>query len=235
MKLHEQKMDPSKFVGKTANLYLDKSNENFVGQLKINNVRPARETLKNNEFGTTYAWDIIGEFTEFGKKKPEQISLFFLCGKPPSTLIKAGGPGLYIDRVGGKVIQRQFYSANLENELSKFCVVSKGGAIVPKADFVSADVTVNEPMAEGKKIVRLTEADLVRLVKKVVSERFEIMGELLSRAEEFLKENGIDSSNMDENEIYENVDMLTQDENKRIRHFANKLKAEMIGFFGRQS
>ena len=82
------------------------------------------------------------------------------------------------------------------------------------------------------KIVRLTESDLVKLVKRVISERFEIMGELLGRAEDFLQSMGIDSSNMDENEIYNNIVTLTQSEDDRTRHIANKLKAEMIGYMG---
>ena len=84
-----------------------------------------------------------------------------------------------------------------------------------------------------KKTIRLTESDLIRLVKRVISERFEIMGELLARAEKFLRNVGIDSSNMDENEIYENIVTLTQSKDGRTRHMANKLKAEMLGYMGR--
>ena len=83
------------------------------------------------------------------------------------------------------------------------------------------------------KIIRLTESDLIGLVKRVISERFEIMGELLGRAERFLQKQGIDTSNMDEDEIYKNIVKFTEGADGRLRHFANKLKAEMLGFMGR--
>ena len=83
-----------------------------------------------------------------------------------------------------------------------------------------------------KNVIRLTESQLAKLVKRVMNERFEIMSELMSRAERFLDRNGIDSSNMDENEIYENIVELTQSGEGRTRHIANKLKAEMIAFMG---
>lgn len=84
-----------------------------------------------------------------------------------------------------------------------------------------------------KKTIRLTESDLIGLVKRVISERFEIMGELLGRAESFLQKQGIDTSNMDENEIYENIVKFTEGEDGRLRHIAKKLKAEMLGYMGR--
>lgn len=84
-----------------------------------------------------------------------------------------------------------------------------------------------------KRTVRLTESDLIRLVKRVISERFEIMGELLGKAERFLQKQGIDTSNMDENEIYQNIVKFTEGEDGRLRHIANKLKAEMLGYMGR--
>lgn len=176
MKLNEQKMDPSKFVGKTANLYFDKNNENFGGQLKITNIRPAKETLKNNELGTTYIWEMNGLLKEFGKKNSNPLTLFYICGKPPVQALKVPGPGLFVKEYQGKGMEKQVYSVNLENELSKFCIVSKGGAVVPKADFVSADVTSDEPMAEGtegKRVIRLTESDLIKLVKRVIEEQGE--------------------------------------------------------------
>ena len=83
------------------------------------------------------------------------------------------------------------------------------------------------------KVVRLTETDLIRLVRNVINERFEVMGELMTRAERFLQKQGIDTSNMDENEIYKKIVGFTQSESGRLRHIANKLKAEMIGYFGR--
>ena len=83
-----------------------------------------------------------------------------------------------------------------------------------------------------KKTIRLTESDLIGLVKRVINERFEIMGELLGRAERFLQKQGIDTSNMDENEIYENIVRFTEGENGRLRHIAKKLKAEMLGYMG---
>jgi len=66
------------------------------------------------------------------------------------------------------------YSNNLVNELKKrYCTKSTGGAAVPNATFAST--TNKNPqanaMAEGKRIVRLTEADLTRLVKKVIKEQ----------------------------------------------------------------
>ena len=71
------------------------------------------------------------------------------------------------------------YSNNLVNELKKrYCTKSTGGAEVPNATFASNTnkAPQTNAMAEGKRIVKLTEADLTRLVKKVIKEqqKFEV-------------------------------------------------------------
>ena len=63
-----------------------------------------------------------------------------------------------------------YYSNNLTTKLKNdFCTLSTGGASVPKSTFSSAK-TQTSNLAENKKPIRLTEADLAELVRRVIQE-----------------------------------------------------------------
>lgn len=65
------------------------------------------------------------------------------------------------------------YNKKLTDKLkTDFCTKSSGGANVPKADFASnGQPAQGQTMAEGKKVVRITEKGLARLVNKVLNEQ----------------------------------------------------------------
>jgi len=163
MKKVIKEQDYSKLSGKVANLYSDPENKQFTGQLKIDSVSPTKGSSDKGNWLGNAILDIDGMIKD-PISKNVRIKLTFVCGTLPFPDTKNLKPGLYIG-------PKQIFSINLENELKKFCTVSKGGAAVPKADFVSADVTVDEPMTEGKRVIRLTESELVSLVKKVLNEQ----------------------------------------------------------------
>jgi hypothetical protein len=71
-----------------------------------------------------------------------------------------------------KGVSSRVYNLSFENTLKKtFCTKNPKGVNVPKSDFVSTDKSTSSNMAEGKRVIRLTESDLVRLVKKVINEQ----------------------------------------------------------------
>ena len=163
MKKVIKEQDYSKLNGKVANLYSDPENKQFTGQLKIDSVSPTKGSSDKGNWLGNAILDIDGMIKDPISKNVRR-KLTFVCGTLPFPETKNLKPGLYIG-------PKQIFSINLENELKKFCTVSKGGAAVPKADFVSADVTVDEPMTEGKRVIRLTESDLIKLVKRVIKEQ----------------------------------------------------------------
>ena len=163
MKKVIKEQDYSKLSGKVANLYSDPENKQFTGQLKIDSVSPTKGSSDKGNWLGNAILDIDGMIKDPISKNVRR-KLTFVCGTLPFPDTKNLKPGLYIG-------PKQIFSINLENELKKFCTVSKGGAAVPKADFVSADVTVDEPMTEGKRVIKLTESDLIKLVKRVIKEQ----------------------------------------------------------------
>jgi hypothetical protein len=110
---------------------------------------------------------------EFGKSKPETLRLSFHCyGFTKDKLIDPKYKKAFVVLGPGNKEVGVMYNDNLYDGLAKkFCSVSKGGVLVPGADFASVGTEKGEPMAEGKKVIRLTESDLVRLVKRVLEEQ----------------------------------------------------------------
>lgn len=98
-------------------------------------------------------------------------------GMDNDPMFKTNGPDLYYKCQGQYLYyvhygtSKRTYSTNFVNDLNKtFCAKNKSGVNVPKADYVSAGAAKPTGMAEGKKVIRLTESDLLRLVKKVLKE-----------------------------------------------------------------
>lgn len=69
------------------------------------------------------------------------------------------------------------YNKKLTDKLkTDFCTKSSGGANVPKADFASnGQPAQGQTMAEGKKVIRITEEGLARLVNKVLNEQSSVI------------------------------------------------------------
>lgn len=78
-------------------------------------------------------------------------------------------PQLLVDR-NGKL--SQVYNKEFENDIrGEYCAINPSGVSVPRADYVSAGTPKPTGMAEGKKVIRLTEKDLGRLVNRVLNEQ----------------------------------------------------------------
>jgi hypothetical protein len=142
----------SYIVGKTMNVYSasPNTNQNFIGTIRINNAAPLGSNGLKIRIGVT----------DQNRKSDEIIKT---CGKKVMESSNA---------VGGN--NRFLYSDNFNGLLEGiFCTRSRSGSVVPSADFASNtpanDASTASQMAEGKRVVRLTEADLVRLVKKVLN------------------------------------------------------------------
>jgi len=144
----------SYIVGKTMNVYSasPNTNQNFIGTIRINNAAPLGSNGLKVRIGVT----------DQNRKSDEIIKT---CGKKAMESSNA---------VGGN--NRFLYSDNFNSLLEGiFCTRSMSGSVVPSADFASnpqstSNTTADDAMmAEGKRVVRLTEADLVRLVKKVLN------------------------------------------------------------------
>jgi len=155
----------STFNNKKVNLYSDPENKNFIGQATIMSVDPINSKDKRNWLGNA-VFEIQIRQKDPANGREAQVKLNFLCGTLPFPDTKNKKAGLYFDNGN-----RQVYSYNFEEALKKFCTVSKGGAAVPKADFVSTNTTPDQVMGEGKKVVRLSESDLIKIVKKVIKEQ----------------------------------------------------------------
>jgi len=164
-KIIEEQSLMSTFNNKKVNLYSDSENKNFIGQATIMSVDPMNSKDKRNWLGNPVI-EIQIKHKDPANGREAQVKLHFLCGTLPFPDTKNKKAGLYFDNGN-----RQVYSYNFEEALKKFCTVSKGGAAVPKADFVSTDTTPDQVMGEGKKVVRLSESDLAKLVKRVINEQ----------------------------------------------------------------
>ena len=154
----------SDFIGKTVNWYKDANNTIQAASGVIKAITPKKMDYING-------YEIVVTSKEIGKKTSEHLKLFFHCmgtvgklaGAPKKVFLVLG----QFDREIGIVFNDNLFDALVK----KFCSVSKGGTVVPKADFASVGTETGEPMAEGKKVIRLTESDLVQLVKRIISEK----------------------------------------------------------------
>ena len=163
--IKEQNMG-SDLIGKTVNWYVDVENKKNAASGKIISI----DTKSRNNM-KYYVITVTAQ--EIGKSKPVTLRLRFHCyGFTQDTLIDPKYKKAFVVLGPGDKEVGLMYNDNLYDGLAKkFCSVSKGGVLVPGADFASVGTEKGEPMAEGKKVIRLTESDLVRLVKKVISEQ----------------------------------------------------------------
>ena len=156
----------SDFIGKTVNWYMDVENKKNAASGPILSI----DSKSRN--GMKY-YVITVSVLEMGKSKPATLRLRFHCyGFTQDTLIDPKLKKAFIVLGPGDKEIGVMFNDNLYDGLAKkFCSESRGGTTVPKADFASVSGEVNAPMTEGRKVVRLTESDLVRLVKKVIKEQ----------------------------------------------------------------
>jgi len=142
----------SKLMGKSLNAYSSSpnTNQNFIHSYRIMNLRP---------LGTIGTKLIITVDKEGGHNRTDFTKT---CGKKAFENANS---------VGGK--ERFVYSDKLNDFLEReFCTRSKGGSVVPTADFSSVETGDNsQAMTESRKVVKLKESDITRLVRKIISEQ----------------------------------------------------------------
>jgi hypothetical protein len=159
----------SDFIGKKVNFYEDPENRINSGSAKILSITP-----KNFNGLNGYLIMVSGQ--EIGNPKVGKGKLMFHCMGMVNRLSKIPQKMFLMLNDANREIGA-IYNDNLYDALvKKFCSVSRGGTTVPKADFATSDVEspesmTDQSMTEGKRVVRLTESDLVRLVKKVINEK----------------------------------------------------------------
>lgn len=88
------------------------------------------------------------------------------------------------------------------------------------------------------KVIRLTESELIRLVKRVISESEfdDILDNILGRIKNKLSDMGIDVDDMDTTEILDNlVDVIQSTNNERLKHELTKLYYEFKMYFGNKN
>ena len=161
-------------IGDTVNLYseLNEYPRSFIGQAKITNKLQDKTTAPQSI-----------PYTKRPKKKyqiPARVKKIFSLEIPhfdKATLeFECNNFMKLVHSKGEQVI----YNTKLFNNLTKeYCSTKTTFKLpdglefhdVPKADY-SYSQGSSSTMGEGKKVIRLTESDLVRLVKKVLEEQF---------------------------------------------------------------
>lgn len=82
------------------------------------------------------------------------------------------------------------------------------------------------------KVVRLTESDLIKLVKRVINEQEDVLGNI----KDLLNNNGVDTSDMDDEEVlYELTSLMRTTNNKRLKHELTKLYYDFNNYYGNRS
>lgn len=132
----------NKFFGKTVNLYTDSVEDYPDMQVRLRDI-------KNDSYKVQITFSKVNDNKE--------------------------GVMFYDCRVGKLYMgnsTQTLYNKKFTDELkSNFCSTSRGGMSVGKADYASVDQSPSTMAESKKKVVRLTEDDLVRLVKKVLNEQ----------------------------------------------------------------
>lgn len=170
--MNNKKILSEQFVNKTINFYLDKNERVRVGSGQIKNVNTSGEKI-------ILVISLMDDVELKGKRlnREDQLGLTYLCSYTKMQPLKGA---FMIDSINTKT-GKQFkpnwdgefiYNSQLANDLAKkFCAVSKGGTPVPKRDYSMTNQEPAQAMTESRRLVRLTEADLIRLVKKVLIEQ----------------------------------------------------------------
>ena len=135
------------YDGETANLYSDPQNRDFVKQIRFDRI--------------AVEYDGTIEIMASGESFP----LRYHCNKPNVIF------GFHFKDGSKKQKENfEFYSNKLTPKLqSDFCTKNSTGLSVPKGTYTSAKTQIAN-LAENKKPIRLTEADLADLVKRVMEE-----------------------------------------------------------------
>lgn len=158
----------NQYKNQTANIYSDPQNKKFVTRIDINAAFPYRyDPYAKNIHGYDEASVVLTTTHPHG-----DIDYLFRCEKPTELIKTNLGPNQNTNEIPQIYINNEvYYSNNLTAKLKKdFCTVSSGGASVPNSTFASTK-TQTANLAENKKTIRLTEADLADLVKRVMEEQ----------------------------------------------------------------
>lgn len=158
-------------VGKTVNFYSNKSETTLSGQYKILNIKTqgdqnvyltissALPNSKSIEFGglKKYYDNTINTFTENADKFEVSIKCFDLS------------PGFKDPHDNKKI-----YNSKLEEDVRRnYCTKNKSGVTVPKSDYTMTSNSNDQSLAEGKRVIQLTESELIKLIKRIIKEEEE--------------------------------------------------------------
>jgi hypothetical protein len=157
----------NQYKGETANIYSDPQNKKFVTRIDIHEVFPNYyDPYAKHVHGADEASVVLTTKHPYG-----DVDYLFRCNKPTELIKTTLGPSQSTKTLPAALINNElYYSNNLTTKLKNdFCTLSTGGASVPNATFSSAK-TQTSNLAENKKPIRLTEADLADLVKRVMEE-----------------------------------------------------------------
>ena len=161
--MSNRKFLSEQLVGKTVNLFSDRSLKKMAEKVVIKNFK---------QDGRKFIIEVTPE-----KKRPglKSYELIFFCNPKNQMTHQFWVNAMIWDNGKREDVwnDKMAFNSDLAKELNtKFCGVSKGGTVVPKADFTTKVGQDSEtPMTEGRRAVRLTESDLIRLVKKVLIEQ----------------------------------------------------------------
>jgi len=171
--MNNKKILSEQFENKTINFYLDKNEVRRAGDAVIEYVNGQGEDIV---LVVKLMNDIKLKNKSF--RKGDKFGIKYSCSHTKMTPLKGGfmiDKHLPLGKTSFQPIWEDtgfLYNSQLANELAKkFCAVSKGGTPVPKRDYSMTNQEPAQAMTEGKRVVRLTEADLIRLVKKVLIEQ----------------------------------------------------------------
>lgn len=151
----------NKFFGKTVNLYTDSVEDYPDMQVKL-------KDIKNDSYSVKVT------FTKVSDNKEGFMIYDCRIGK------------LYMGNTSQTLYNKKF----TDDLKLNFCSTSRGGMGVGKADYASVDQNPSTMAESKKKVVRLTEDDLVRLVKKVLSEQSSPQGNPVNVIQDCFDKNG---------------------------------------------
>lgn len=164
-------------VGETVNLYnkIDERPENFLVQAKISQFLPDMpsegKTIQLKRKRNVFFPGSIMKVFKLEVPGKSDAKLFFNCpyyqDSASFQYVADNNQQEVFNSALSGILTRQFCSE--KKQLSTGIIPKREKVTVPKASYSSTKVG-GSPMAEGKEIIRLTESDLVRLVKRILSE-----------------------------------------------------------------